>query len=70
MGLRMIFFFKHFPKIFALSYVFVGISFWLVSSQLFPYWWFWLLLLGVLYGIKDYYLEGYAILEKSELENY
>ena len=66
----LILFFKHIPKIFAVSYAIVGLAYWFIYFSLLPYWWLWLLCIGILYGLKDYYLEGYEVLPKEKLDEY
>jgi len=56
--------------LFATAYAVTLISYYAITGKIFPYWIHWLLGIGVLYCVKDIYLETEALIPKAELEKY
>lgn len=61
---------NYIPRVVALSYSISIIAWWLMYHSFLPYWYIWLAIVGVVYAIKDLYLEGETKLKVEELEKY
>ena len=62
---------KYVPKFIAITYA-IYVIYYAINLTIPPILWVvvWLIVIGIAYGLKDYYLEGEAKLEEKELDKY
>lgn len=58
------------PRVYAVAYATFIIGYWILYNQIYPYWLILLVMVGLLYAIKDYFLERQEKVKKEELNKF